>query len=385
MSRDAKIGLGVCAAVALVTACCCGLIVLAAGGLVFFQFSRQTSGPSFAPPPFVDTPTPVLTARQSPTPSPTRSGQPASPTPAPAETTPAADSRPMLDVLAQTTMTPRDLRALTERLQGVADIPVTVADAPADHAVGTRLDFHIHNDDDPLQPHRTVTAELIYKTENVYFFAERGVSLDRDAVRQLVDDFQANTYPTNRAFFGSEWTPGVDADPRLYILFARGLGFSILGYYYPVDEYSRLAYPYSNEKEIFYVNADVTSPGDPELASTLAHEFQHMIHWHQDLNEDGWVNEGAAMLAELLNGFQPSGHAIDFIQQPDLQLTTWSENDTIAHYGAAYLFLAYFLDRFGEETTRALVAHPANGLEAVDAVLAERGLTDPVSGRPLTA
>lgn len=384
MSRNTQIGLGVCAAL-LLAACCCGLVVLAAGGLVLFQFSRQSSGPAFAPPaPSLVTPTAPLAARRSPTPSPpapTRLAPPGSSTPS----LPGQDSRPLADVLAQTTMTPRDLRALAQRLQGVADIPVTVAAAPADHALGTVLEFNIHNSDNDARPHTTVSAELLYKTDNVYFFAERGLEVSDSAVRALVDKFQTEIYPTNRAFFGSEWTPGIDGDPRLYILYARGLGFSVLGYYYPVDEYSRLAYPYSNEKEIFYVNADVTSPGDPELASTLAHEFQHMIHWRQDLNEEGWVNEGAAMLAELLNGFRPLGHATDFIAQPDLQLTTWSDGDTIPHYGAAYLFLAYFLDRFGEEATKALMANPANGLAAVDAVLAERGLTDPTTGRPLTA
>ncbi len=40
-----------------------------------------------------------------------------------------------------------------------------------------------------------------------------------------------------------------------------------------------------------------------------------------------------------------------------------------AHYGASYLFMSYFLDRFGEDATKALVAHDANGLESVDLVL----------------
>ncbi len=31
--------------------------------------------------------------------------------------------------------------------------------------------------------------------------------------------------------------------------------------------------------------------------------------------------------------------------------------------------MSYFLDRFGEDATKALVAHDANGLESVDLVL----------------
>src|SRR5207253_5947339 len=102
------------------------------------------------------------------------------------------------------------------------------------------------------------------------------VPADEGAVQQMVDNFQNDTYPTDREFFGSEWNPGVDGDPRLFILYCRGLGFSIAGYYSSADEYSVLAHDFSNEKEMFYINADTTGPEDASLPGTLAHEFQHM-------------------------------------------------------------------------------------------------------------
>ncbi|MCI0560377.1 MAG: hypothetical protein MN733_17975, partial [Nitrososphaera sp.] len=98
-------------------------------------------------------------------------------------------------------------------------------------------------------------------------------------VQAVVDNFQENVYPTNREFFGSEWNPGVDGDPRLYILYATGAGSSVAGYFSSPDEYSRLANEFSNEKELFFVSAENQTPGNPELDSVLAHEFQHMIHW----------------------------------------------------------------------------------------------------------
>jgi hypothetical protein len=68
------------------------------------------------------------------------------------------------------------------------------------------------------------------------------------------------------------------------------------------------------------------------------------------------------------------------LDQPDTQLTTWPEvnltGSAAPHYGAAYLFMSYFLDRFGENATKALVAHPENGMESVDQVLtSDLGLT----------
>jgi immune inhibitor A len=285
--------------------------------------------------------------------------------------TPIPGSLSTLQVLAEAFVPQSDLRESAMRLKGIPDIPITVSDTPTDYREGDELDFFVTNTD-TLETF-TVTAQMIYRTENVYFFAERGLRVDAGAVQRLVDDFQNNTYPTNRAFFGSEWFPGVDGDPRLYILYARGMGFSVAGYYASADQYSRLAHEYSNEKEMFYINADTTGPNDPSLPGTLAHEFQHMIHWHQDRNEETWMNEGASVLAEFINGHGADGFDRLFVGNPDLQLNAWTEGGPDAysppHYGAGFLFMAYFLDRFGNDATQALVAHPANGLRAVDEVL----------------
>ena len=195
---------------------------------------------------------------------------------------------------------------------------------------------------------------------------------DRD-VQPLLDNFQQIIIPTVRKFFGHEWSPGIDGDPRIYILYAEGLGNSVAGYYSSTDEYSRLAHEYSNEKEMFYLNADIISLDDPGLAGTLAHEFQHMIHWAHDSNEETWMNEGSSVLAELLTGHTPQRFDLAFGANPDVQLNAWSTSgggsESVPHYGAAFLFLYYYLERFGETATRALVAHQDNGLAAMDAAL----------------
>ncbi len=179
----------------------------------------------------------------------------------------------------------------------------------------------------------------------------------------------------------------MDGDVHLYILYSNGLGNSVAGYFSSVDEVSRLAHPYSNQHEMFYINAsqDLT---DAFTLSVLAHEFQHMIHWAADPNEDGWVNEGFSELAVLLNGFDVGGADWSYLQDTDLQLNTWSdvnEANSFAHYGASFLFMDYFLNRFGNEATQALVRNPLNGLTGIDDTLKTLGLTDPATGKTLTA
>lgn len=94
-----------------------------------------------------------------------------------------------------------------------------------------------------------------------------------------IDRFENKTYPLNREYFGSEWTPGVDNDVHVSVLNARDLGQSVGGFYSAADEYSHLVNPYSNEKEMFYIAANRAEmqPNSSLYDGTLAHEFQHMI------------------------------------------------------------------------------------------------------------
>lgn len=277
-------------------------------------------------------------------------------------------------------MPENDLRDLALRLKGLSDIPLRVSDTPADHPLGTELTFNVLSVSSGS--YFTVAARLIDKSQNAYFFAANDLAVNESSVRALVDNFQQKIYATDREFFGSEPNPGIDGDPRLYILYVRGLS-GASGTQNSADGYSHLAQPHSNEKEIFYVNADSVPLDSSYILDVLAHEFQHMIHGGYDGNEDTWLNEGASALAELLNGFDTSGYANAFIADPDLQLTFSEQN--FSEYGAGLLFLDYFLDRFGKDALKALVANPANGLQAVDEVLADKNIVDSITGKPITA
>ena len=303
----------------------------------------------------------------------------ATPTPTPAPRivrTPLAPAeRSTEELLAEVEVPERDPVKLATRLKKLdRPIPVVVNETPPRYQVGDREVFWVSNQD--TKEHFTITATLRCVTPHVYMWVEEGCEVDQEALEKSARRFEEQTYPTNRAFFGSEWTPGVDNDPHLSILHARGLGDSVAGYYSVADQYSRLINPYSNEREMFYINLDSIQPGTDFYDGVLAHEFQHMIHWALDRNEDTWVNEGLSELASYLNGYSVGGADFFYSRSPDTQLTSWPDGPGEAgpNYGASYLFMAYFLERFGEEAMKAVVAHPANGIAGFEAVLAERGL-----------
>jgi hypothetical protein len=278
--------------------------------------------------------------------------------------------------LAAAEIPERDLRLLAERLTGQGPVPEIVQSSPASYQVGDEAEFWVGNVDTMEQTR--ITAVLAYVTDHVYMWVQKDLSFDQDAVARSAEVFETHIYPTTRDLLGSEWSPGVDGDPHLYILNAssRHLGRSVAGYYSSSDEYSRLANPYSNEHEIFYVAMDAgMSPGSEFYNGVLMHEFQHMIHWAADRNEETWVNEGLSELATFLGGFDPGGFDYDFLADPDLQLNTWPELvDASPHYGASYLFMLYLHGRFGPDLIRELVAHPGNGIQGLDAVLAGHGV-----------
>jgi hypothetical protein len=207
---------------------------------------------------------------------------------------------------------------------------------------------------------------------------EDGRHFPRAAVEKSIDRFTNITYPNVVNTFGSEWHPGVDNDPRLHILYNTQMSQGIVGYFSGADEYTEPASPFSNQKEMFYINlAALANPANTVFHdTTLAHEFQHMIHWHMDRGEDLWVNEGLSEYAQEVAEFEGDTMFVNgFAANPDLQLTTWKPTggNNGPHYGSAYLFVAYLSQRFGREAITNLVAAPANGLAGVNAALASVG------------
>jgi hypothetical protein len=302
-------------------------------------------------------------------------------TPTP-EVTPVLTREPVGDVGAETealledTIVPvRDLHDLAIRLSGLPpDTSRTVnLDGSPDYDVGTRRLFRASNVDTDEQ--FDVYAILEYKTEHVYMWVEEGVDFDRDDLGAAAKLFERSTYSTNRAFFGSEWNPGVDNDPHLSILHARNLGSSVAGYYSSADEFVSSVREDSNEMEMFYIQIDNVTINNSFYNGVLAHEFQHMIHWYNDRNEETWLNEGFSELAMYLNGFDVGGSEWTFAMAPDTQLNSWPEGPGAAgaNYGAGYLFTSYFLDRFGPDATQALVGHAENSFASVEAVMDELG------------
>lgn len=344
---------------------CCSCIAIGAAGMFFYRAYQNT--------PFDLTPfSPPMGNTATPLP------------PVEIERPPVDDiSRETIETLSEAQVPENDPYELACRLESICNVSQTV---PAkSYQVGDKERFWILNSD--TNEHTQITATLRYITPHSYFWVEDGTPVNERDMKALMDTFEEKIYPTDREFFGSEANPGVDEDPHIYVIYANSIGHNIAGYFSSSDSFNPEVREYSNAHET-YVLGTSQDLGNDYTYATLAHEFVHMIQNASDRNDVSWLNEGFAEVGAFLNGYDIGGADWLYVQNPDIQLNTWVDNtspDFSAHYGQSFLYLTYFLDRFGEEATKALTNNPENDLPSVDGTLAELNITDPETGVVITA
>ncbi len=224
--------------------------------------------------------------------------------------------------------------------------------------------------------YQLVDATLEQSSSYVEMWVEQGVSLDSGALLASMRAIEERILPALEAIYGER---GREAVPHCAVLNVRTSGAS--GYYAAVDasEAGEAVPP------LFVMNISAVVPGTEQYESVLAHEMQHLWLAQIDPNEAAWVSEGASQLLETLAGYPPPSHVVTaFADAPDIQLNTWSteRGDVYRHYGASFLVLHYYYERYGLDALGLLLTAPEDGTAAFDRVL---GALDGSSFRALFA
>ncbi|MDX1623976.1 MAG: IPT/TIG domain-containing protein [Gemmatimonadota bacterium] len=224
-----------------------------------------------------------------------------------------------------------------------------------------------------------VTATLRFVDDNTLIYVDDRTpreSVDDELLRDIGIDFDDRIYPTDIEAFGD--VSDVDGNGKVVILLTptvnsltteTGGGF-ITGFFFGADLANFLC---GNASEMFYAavpDASATFGAvavpeegyDPLMRATFAHEMEHMISYNQHrLIRDGrlealWLDEGLAHMAESLNGFERQNELRSAFFLHDPSGTSLIAGDaTLALRGAAWLFVRYMVDRFGEEILARLV------------------------------
>jgi hypothetical protein len=235
--------------------------------------------------------------------------------------------------------------------------------------VGDRRSFSVTNLN--TETYFQAPATLRAQSPTFSLWIADQIAFDQAAALQTLDDLEARVVPCVTALVLPGWRSSLGG-ARVSILLGNIPG--VAGYYSSADEYPRSVVQNSNERTMFYLNSGAVRLGSPQLAGTLAHEFQHMAHWVADRAEQTWVNEGLSELAADLCGGS-AGFAAAYLGNPNTQLTSWGATPSASgpHYGAAFLFMKYVHARFGTDAIRAIAADRSSGADGVDRALRRLG------------
>ena len=311
----------------------------------------------------------------TPSPSPTDSGA----TPVPSTPTPLASSTlsslDMTAALLAKSLPYANGFELTRTVRGRSGQPANgfepVRTTPPAEDIGSTHDFWTY--DFAAKKNVKTTATLRLMTDHAKWWVANNASVDLNGLRTTSTSFENKIYPTDRSLYGEEWSPGIDADPLINLVFARLPG-SAAGYFSGSDEEPAWVNEFSAEREMIYINTLGARAGSSELDRIISHEFCHMIQFNTRRRSAVWFNEGQAVLCERNNGFTPTDGDV-YLRTPDTQLNDWADLDTARpHYGLAYMFLDYLRQHAGgTDLVRALMQKGIDTPADFDAVLKQRG------------
>ena len=194
---------------------------------------------------------------------------------------------------------------------------------------------------------------------------------------------------------------GVDEDQHVSILIYDidydygDPGAKIVGYFWAKDHYTQAQLDsvygagvlQSNEAEMFYLDAEFVKNHFQIAVSTLAHEYQHMIHFNRKFLENGvasetWFDEMLSMLAEDLlqdhlgidNADSPKARGLEFNSYYfESGVTDWLSTNVLASYASAYVFGAFLARNYGGAAlVRSIMANPYSGRQSITAALADQ-------------
>lgn len=313
------------------------------------------------------------------------------PTGAPSATPSAVASRPgaassgadMTAALRANPLPVADSFALARSVRGRDGQPARAFEpvrlTPPAESLGSRDEFWVYDWD--AKKNFRVGASIRAMTVSAKWWIVDGLSVDQADLERAAAELETRILPSVRKAYGSEWSPGIDADPRINVLVARIPG-AAAGYYSSTDEQPRWIYEFSAEREIVFINM----PTGGRLATdglylTIAHEVCHMIQFNKRARSIVWFSEGQAELcsrsgASSTSSTSSSGFEGLFLQQPDTQLNDWPElgNISALHYGGSFLLLEFLRQHAGgEDLINAFLAKGIDTPDDLDTVLRARG------------
>ncbi|UCC47301.1 MAG: hypothetical protein JSV41_07245 [Gemmatimonadota bacterium] len=321
------------------------------------------------------------------------------------------------------------LRAFERQLAAAGLAPAQPSGGPqlvAGPRLGSQRNFWVLNDvdveliDATEEDFDRVTATLKYIGVNALLYIDDAApangltQADIDLIGEVYDQ---QLLAVDLDFFGEP--TDVDGNDQVIVLLSptvnglteRGADAFIVGFFLGLDLVKRQpevlpVTRFSNEAELFYgfvpdPTGEFSDPRSKErvvelLPGVMVHESQHMISWRYkvvDRGQEGmpetlWLSEGMAHMAEELGGDAAYdagdidlandlysanfGRLLAYLEEPSAHSLTVTEGSgTLEERGAAWVFLRWIADQYGDFIFRDLTQKPDYGVANVAAQTGE--------------
>jgi len=172
-----------------------------------------------------------------------------------------------------------------------------------------------------------------------------------------------------------------DNDPKIHLFFYgmadyvndEGVVYRFDGYFGSMDQYSEeeiqrqtFGRYHSNEIEIVYINSQIRPITDELTISVTGHEFQHLIAWNYDEDEETWMSEALAEVAMIINGYYT-----DYAWVEDY--ADWSGYPMVytgsVNYGAALLWGMYLYEQVDQDFMFHVQDEDLDGIDGLNRAL----------------
>jgi hypothetical protein len=210
-----------------------------------------------------------------------------------------------------------------------------------------------------------------------------------DVLHDVIATFDGRILPVAAQTIGQ--ARDVDGDGRFTILMSSWLArlangrHAVDGFIKGADFDMELSAPFSNHADMMYLTGSL-KPG-PYLHTLLAHEYAHAVTVSSKAlgqpstgrlgpEEEGWLDEALAHLAEDLHGFSRSNldyRISAFLSQPEryrLVVEDYYTADLFRSHGnrgGTYLFLRWCADRYGSSLLPTLIHSHRRGTANLEA------------------
>lgn len=161
------------------------------------------------------------------------------------------------------------------------------------------------------------------------------------------------------------------------------------GFFFSGDQYTKAQLGggniETNERDILYIDSypGIYDPDEGEAdplapLSTLAHEYQHLIHFRYNKQnpEFTFINEGQSNFASLLVGYFPHYSVYNYLADTNIPIFRWDRaniNNTLADYGRSASFMSFMWDYLGFEKAGNLTRTSTSGVSAINNALSASG------------